>query len=102
MITKVKKFTLKQIVDIKNFGIRELLRKFNLLIKILLKIPVDTIAIIPCVIIRLISPLITIRIARVLTTNYGDFAGMPAAYYVKKKKNRSTQKQIYRFIIYSS
>ena len=100
MITKVKKFTLKQIVDIKNFGIRELLRKFNLLIKILLKIPVDTIAIIPCVIIRLISPLITIRIARVKTTNYGDFAGMPAAYYVKKKKKIDQPKNKYIDLLY--
>ena len=85
IIIKIKTFILKQIVDIKTYGIRELFRKFYLLIKVLAKIPIDIIAIVPCVIIRLISPWIIIRIARVCAINYGRLASDPALYYCKKK-----------------
>ena len=39
IVTKIRTFVNKQIVDIKAYGIRELLRKFIILIKILVKIP---------------------------------------------------------------
>ena len=72
-------FFKKQSVDIKTYGIRELLRKFYLLIKILLIIPFYIIAIVPCFIIRLISPWFIVRIIKLTSGNFGDFvqfAGM--------------------------
>jgi putative glycosyltransferase (TIGR04372 family) len=45
----------------------------------------DIIAILPCLIIRLISPLVLIRIQRIPAGNFGDFALHPAMYYCKKK-----------------
>ncbi len=59
---KIKIFISKQIVDIKTYGARDLFRKFYLLIKILASIPISIIAIVPCLIIRLLSLWIIIRI----------------------------------------
>jgi len=85
MIIKVKEFIKKQIADIKIYRIRELLRKLYLLIKILVRIPVDIVAVIPCIIIRLISPWFIIRIQKMPTGNFGEFILRPALYYCKKK-----------------
>ena len=71
------KFIIKQINDIKNFGIKEFFRKFYLFLKILLKIPIYTIAVIPCIIIRLLSPWLIIRIERISGDNYAEFANDP-------------------------
>ena len=90
-IIKTRKFVSKQIFDIRTHGIPELFRKFYLLmfyllIRILLAIPIYIIAIIPCMIIRLISPWIIIRIERLTCISYGKFALAPAIYSCKKKK----------------
>ena len=81
----MKEFIKKQIVDIKNYGTRELLRKLYLLIKILARILVDIVAVIPCIIIRLISPWFIIRIQKIPAGNFGDFIEHPAIYYCKKE-----------------
>ena len=81
----MQKLFLKQVSDIKTYGIRELFRKFYLLIKLLRRIPIDIIAIAPCIIIRLISPWIVIRIERLPAGNFGEFILRPAMYYCKKK-----------------
>ena len=85
IIIKTRAFIKKQILDIKTYGIRELLRKILLLIEVLVRIPIDTISIVPCLIIRLISPWIVIRIQKVDTNNFGEFILRPALYYCKKK-----------------
>ena len=85
IIIKIRKFTNKQIVDIRTYGIKELFRKFYLLIKILIRIPIDIIAIVPCVIIRLLSPWIIIRIQRLPVVHFGNFIEYTATYYCKKK-----------------
>ena len=84
-----KSFIVKQILDIKNFGIKEIFRKFYLLLKIFFKFPIYIIAIIPSILIRLISPIIIIRLGRIPSINFGDFATTTAMYYCKKimKKN---------------
>ena len=85
IIVRLITFIRKQIANIRTYGIRELLRKFYLLIKVLVRIPIDIIALVPCIIIRLISPWIIIRIERITTINFGDFVEHPATYYCKKK-----------------
>jgi putative glycosyltransferase (TIGR04372 family) len=85
IIIKTRAFIKKQILDIKTYGIRELLRKILLLIEVLVRIPIDTISIVPCLIIRLISPWIVIRIQKMPCTNFGDFLEYPATYYCKKE-----------------
>ena len=85
LITKIGKFISKQIIDIKTYGLHELFRKFNLLIKIFVKIPINLIAFFPCMIIRLISPWILIRIAKAPSVNFGSFAADLALYSCKKK-----------------
>ena len=81
---KINKFILKQIFDIKTYGIRELFRKLYLLIKIMARVPINIIAIVPCMIIRLIRPWIIIRIERIGGINFGTFIINPAVYYCKK------------------
>ena len=81
----MKKIILKQINDIKTYGVKEFFRKLNLLFKVTLKISVDLIAIIPCVIIRFLSPWFIIRIEKIPSGNFGNFAGDTAVYYCKKK-----------------
>ena len=73
MPNKIKVFISKQITDLKTYGIRELFRKFYLLIKFFAKTLMDVIAIVPCMIIRLISPWFIVRIQRVPAGNFGDF-----------------------------
>jgi len=85
---EIKKFVLKQILDIKTYGIKELFRKFYLLIKKLLVIPVNIIAIVPCLIIRLISPWIIIRMSRIPCANYGNFVRDLTFYYCYYCKKR--------------
>ena len=87
-ILVVKKFISKQILDIKIYGPRELFRKFCLLIllpKYLVKIILNIIAVLPCILIRLISPWFVIRIEQLPASNFGNFASFPALYYCKKK-----------------
>ena len=75
----------KQITDVKTYGISELFRKFYLLIKFLPLILMDIIAIVPCLIIRLISPWFIIRIDKIPATNFGALALHTGRYYCKKK-----------------
>ena len=77
----------KQIINIKTYGTRELFRKFYLLSKLIAKILIYIIAIIPCVIIRLISPWLIVRILKLRAGNFGDFISFTAAFYCKKKLN---------------
>ena len=69
----MKKFVLKQITDIKNYGVKEFFRKILLLINFIIEIPIYIFAIFPCIVIRLISPWIIIRIDRIGSTNFGWF-----------------------------
>ena len=93
-IFTTESFISKQVLDIRTYGMRELFRKFYLLIsltKYLVIITLNIIAILPCLIIRLISPWLIIRIQKLPVTNFGSFAAAPALYYCKKKtKYRST------------
>ena len=97
---KINKFILKQISDIKIYGIREAFRKLYLLIKIMASIPINIIAIVPCLIIRLIRPWIIIRIGRVDSTNYGELVREPTIYYCKKKLKMDLPKKKYLDLIY--
>ena len=92
----MNKFILKQIFDIKTYGIKELFRKLYLLIQIIVRIPINIIAIVPCIIIRLAKPWIIIRVERVGSVNFGTFITNTAVYYCKKKLkiNLPTKKYI--------
>lgn len=85
MLFKIISFINKQFEDIKTYGIKELFRKFYLLIKVLEIIPIFIIAIVPCIIIRLISPWIIIRIERIGAENFANFSCDLSIYYCKKK-----------------
>ena len=67
--------------DIKTHGVNELLRKFYLFFKVILRITVNLVAVVPCIIIRLLSPWLVIRIERIPGDNYAQFANDPAVYY---------------------
>ncbi len=81
----IERFIFRQYKDVKIYGIKELFRKFTLLIKLLIKIQMCFLAFFPCVIIRLISPWIIIRIEQAPTGNYGQFVEIPMRYCCKKK-----------------
>ena len=100
IIIKINAFIKKQITDVNTYGIRELFRKFYLLIKFLAVILMDIIAIVPCLIIRLISPWFIIRIERIPAGNFGDFVWMTAMYYCKKKLNINTPTKKYLDLVY--
>jgi len=99
-LVKIKTFTSKQIFDVKTYGMSELFRKFYLLIKVLFRIPVDIIAILPCLIIRLISPWIIIRIERFPCGNFGNLAEFPALYHCEKKLKIDLPKKNYIDLVY--
>ena len=69
-------FIIKQINDIKIYGISELFKKIIILIKIFFKLPIYFIVLFPCVIIRLISPFLLIRIDRIPCANFGNLASL--------------------------
>ena len=77
-----------------------LLKKIYIILKLIIIFVMDIIAIIPCIIIRLISPIYTIRIARMAASNFGDFVWMPAMYYCKKKLKIDQPKKKYIDLVY--
>ena len=81
----IEGFIFRQYKDIKTYGIKELFRKFTLLISFLIKIQICFLAFFPCVIIRLISMWIIIRIEKAPSANYGNFVEDLARYCCKKK-----------------
>ena len=81
IIAEIKVFSKKQIFDIKKYGTLELFRKFNILIRILIRVPIDIIAVAPCLIIRLVKPWLIVRIQKVPSNNFGDFVEMIGIYY---------------------
>ena len=91
----IKKFILKQIFDIKTYGIRELFRKFYLLLKYIVMIPLYINAILLCALIRLISPWLIIRILKLPAGNFGDFITITSVFYCKKKLNIDQPKKKY-------
>ena len=104
-VIKPKAFILKQIDDIRAYGITELIRKFYLLIlllRYLIMVPMVVIGIIPCIIIRLISPWFIVRIEKFPASNLGDLLAYTALYYCKKKLNiDQPKKKMFRFNIHS-
>ena len=100
LISKIIIFVKKQIVDITTYGSPELLRKFYLLIKAFFIIPFYVIAIVPCVIIRLVSPWFIIRILRLPAENFGDFVQFTAMFYCKKKLNIDQPKKKHLDLVY--
>ena len=95
-----KVFVLKQIDDVKAYGIKELFRKIGLIKQIIVNAFLDVIAIVPCLIIRLIAPIIIIRIHRVPASNFGCFAHEVAIYYCKKKFNIEQPNRRYVDLLY--
>ena len=95
-IKVIGKFAVKQFKDIKKYGIEEFFRKFKLLLKKIFKTPIYLIALIPFLIIRIISPFVIIRIEKAPSSNFGAFAGQLAVYSLKKKfnVNQPTKKTI--------
>jgi len=89
---KLVKFINKQIVSIKTYGLKEFLRKIYLFIKLLINAPIFALAIIPCIVIRLISPWIIIRIQQIPSSNFGDFVQLTAMYYCKIKMDQPKKK----------
>ena len=92
----MKKFIKRQILDIKKYGARELFRKFYLCINLLNLILTGMVAILPCIVIRLISPWFIVRVAKIPSGNFGDFVWMTGLYYCKKqlKINLPTKRHI--------
>jgi len=98
----IKDFIFKQFGDIKTYGIQELFRKFRLLTKFLIKIPIYFLAFFPCIIIRLMSPWIIIRIEKAPSSNFGNFCFSLGVYYIKKKLKINQPKKKHLDLLYIS
>ena len=96
----IKKFILKQIFDIKTYGTRELFRKFYLLLKLIVMIPIYINAILLCALIRLISPWLIIRILKLPAGNFGDFISNTSIFYCKKKLKIDQPKKKHLDLVY--
>ena len=102
-ISKLESFLKKQIIDVKTYGIKELIRKSFLLVNLLLINLMNLLAIIPCIIIRLISPILIIRIQKITAINFGDFVWLPAMYVCEKKIRGMARKSfiiIFHFTVF--
>ena len=99
-MTTKNSFISKQISDIKTYGLQELFRKFFLLIKKLTSIPFYTIAIVLCLIIRLISSWIIIRVEKFPCNNFGDLVENVSLYHCKKALNIDVPKKRYLDFVY--
>jgi len=97
---KLINFIKKQALDIESYKLKELFRKLYILIKFLLNIPILILAIIPCIFIRIISPLMIIRVQQIPSGNFGDFVQLTAMYYCKKKLNIDQPKKKYLDLLY--
>ena len=81
---KINQFVNKQFEDIKLQGTQGIIKKSLLLIKLLIRFLLNVLSLIPCLVIRLLSPWIIIRIERINSGNFGDFVWMKSMYYCKK------------------
>ena len=101
-IQSIKNFIFKQFRDIKTYGIEELFRKFRLLVKFLIKTPIYFLAFFLCIIIRLMSPWIIIRIEKAPSSNFGNFCFSLGIYYIKKKLKINQLKKKHLDLLYIS
>ena len=99
-MTTIFLFIKKQIREIKTYGISEIYRKLLLVLNFLFLTVLNLFAIIPCFLIRLISPLILVRIQRMPSSNFGNFVYAPALYYCKNKINLNHQKKKYHIDLF--
>ena len=79
------KFFVKQILDIKNKGIKEFFKKIRLFIISIFNFFFSIIFLPFCILIKLLSPFLLFRIEALPTQNFGNFAAYTAMYYSKKK-----------------
>lgn len=78
-------FFFKQINDIKIYGFKSIKKKFFLLIKYFIKLPLYLYGFIICLFFIFLKPLLKIKIQKLPTENFGDFIILTSLYYLKKK-----------------
>ncbi len=78
-------FLKKQFVDVQQNGKKEIKKKFLLLLKYFFSFPVYLYGFIICCLFFFLKPIITIRVQRLPTENFGDFLIFTGLYYIKKK-----------------
>ncbi len=98
----IRSFFQKQYNDIKVGGKNEFFKKLSILIKYIFFIFLSPIYFFFYIFIRLLSPFYLIRIQRMPTTNFGNFAAYPAVYYCKKKFAIDQPKQKFLDLFYIS
>lgn len=74
------KFIIRQFVQIRNLGWKELLRKFRLSKTIILSLPFIPVAVLIVIVIRLISVFYVVRIGRLVSGRIGHFAANTELY----------------------
>ena len=77
---KINQFVNKQFEDIKLQGTQGIIKKSLLLIKLLIRFLLNVLSLIPCLVIRLLSPWIIIRIEIINSGNFADFVWMTSMY----------------------
>lgn len=90
----------KQILDIKRGGYKILIFKIKLFLEFLINLPIYFICFICIIFLRIISPILTMRLGKLPCSNFGDFLMMPSLYYCKKKLNFEQPKNNFLDIIY--
>ncbi len=93
-------FLRKQFLDISRGGIKVLFSKILLFFKYLINLPLYFLSFIIVIILRIISPILVIRLGQLPCINFGDFLMLTSLYVCKKKLDIEQPKKIFFDIIY--
>ncbi len=93
-------FLRKQFLDISRGGIKVLFSKILLFFKYLIHLPLYFLSFIIAISIRIISPILVIRLGQLPCINFGDFLILTSLYVCKKKLNIEQPKKSFFDIIY--
>ena len=83
----IMNFIKKQLTDINRGGIKTLLSKVLLFFKYLFNFPIYIVSLIIVIFLRIISPILIIRLGQLPCINFGDFLMLTSLYVCKKKLN---------------
>ena len=93
-------FLKKQFLDISRGGIKVLFSKTLLFFKYLINLPIYLLSLVIAIILRIISPILVIRLGHLPCINFGDFLMLTSLYVCKKKLGLDQPKKKFFDILY--
>ena len=92
-------FVKKQFSDISKNGVREFYKKILIFVEFFYKSPLFIFALFVCLLMRLLKPIIWIRVDCLPAPNFGEFIMHVGTYYCRHQQNNSKNSSLDLFFI---